>query len=131
MEKVKVSKDLYDALEELQKRCRYDYNKMLSIHCGTLWTLDIFKILNKISMSEMAELIVKGYELEKELYKKDNLPTYFKVNMYADYTYSCYNNGKEVVTCASEKSGELIITPYSIDEVIENLNKENGWKIID
>ena len=97
MEKVKVSKEVFDALENALKIQNVDRNVMLKLNlnrdfCGKR------KILNDLSSIELAEILINGYELKKtpeeemlELYKMAKVMTV--VN--GEYNYG-YIDGMKV-----------------------------------
>lgn len=84
MEKLKVNRELGLALKDLIARSRKDYpfeyilNQHAHIKSGTgeKWKGDKWKYLNELSLSEMAQAIYIGYEVEET--KEEKLAKLFK-----------------------------------------------------
>ncbi|HHT7042067.1 hypothetical protein B4087_1133 [Bacillus cereus] len=71
-EKVKVKREVADALRDLFSRKSEDYSRdeILKLHYralmeGRVWRGEIWEHLNKLSMSEMAQAMFIGYEIEQ------------------------------------------------------------------
>ena len=63
MEKVKVSKEVFEALENVQNT--FDFDAIMRINCGGGFSSEKYIVLNDLSSESVAKLLILGYELEE------------------------------------------------------------------
>lgn len=63
IEKVRVSKELSEAVESGLRFCKGDKDRMLNMHIKKYWQHDK-ALLNTLSQWELAKILIKGYEVE-------------------------------------------------------------------
>ena len=119
---IKVSYELYKALEESKKVYDYDIDKILSGHYIP-WEEEYMAPLNKLSHIELAKLLIDGYELEKVEYTKNTIPKHFKCKFHSgkfDYTTDTHKD--KFIIMWKDESNNLCGTIYEIDEIVDLVN---------
>jgi len=119
---IKVSYELYKALEESKKVYDYDIDKILSGHYIP-WDEEYMAPLNKLSHIELAKLLIDGYELEKLEYTKNTIPKHFKCNFQGgNYDYTADRHKEEFILMWLDEFNNLCGVTYEIDDIVNWVN---------
>lgn len=119
---IKVSKQLFEALELGKNRYNGDINAMLEGH-STNWHSEC-ESLNKLSHIELAKLLIIGYELEKVEYTRNNTPRQFRCKFEGGrYEYTADRYGDDFILMWIDEDNNLNGTIYNEEDIIKYLNE--------
>jgi len=119
---IKVSYELYKALEESKKIYNYDIDAILSVH-NIPWEVEHMTPLNKLSHIELAKLLIDGYELEKVEYTKNTIPKHFKCKFHGGkFDYTADSHKDKFIIMWKDESNNLCGTIYDIKDIVSLVN---------
>lgn len=132
MEKIKVSKEVYDAMKYIEEnKIKFD-DVILDLTIGKGYLFKLLKVFNNLKFEYLAKLFLYGYELEKELYTEDNLPLRFKFKSKEDKQkifHLNYTNNNVCIISWTDYRKDIHSYIEDLELVLSKLN--NGdWTII-
>ena len=100
MEKIKVSKEMATALESVIILYNNKVDHLVNSHIKGNWVSKMHEPLNTLSRYQLAEILIKGYEIEESVedkviarYKENNHRAWITCSSFEQYTMAGFNQG--------------------------------------
>lgn len=128
--KKKINTRLAQDIRKIQEWYNGDTDTILKYKVNNLIS-DFYEEISKISVTELAELLINGFEVEDD-YNIVNLPNVFRFTIPLGSTGNKYLctvvKDRAVVSWYDKNSDNVNSYEYSVQELIHHLNYKT-WKI--